>query len=308
MFRLIPHLIVAALAVFGGAAGAQVEAGRALFVEGAGARALLADGAVDVPASRFPCAGCHGADGRGGVEGATEFPALITGAAPRFDRTALAAALLEGTGADGRTLSSAMPRYRTDPATLDALHAYIAALADAGRIGVAAGALHITPPSDPARRAAFAAGLDEANREGGAWGRRFALVDPPAGAVVAADEVVAGLAEAAAERRAALIATELRRRDIRAVALGTPDDALTVMLEDLSVDVLPDAGAQIEIGAPGVVLVEADGTRTTLVAPPKDDALATLSARHITRAAIACGRGVTRRCLLGALAVLHLEP
>lgn len=183
MRQLIVPLLLAALP-------AQADTGADLFQRGLGATALVADGAVEVPAAQFACAGCHGEDARGGREGATDFPALIAGAEPRFDRGTLKSALRDGIGADGTPLAAAMPRYRVDDATLDALHTYLSVLARADRAGVTPDALRIAAPADPELRETFSAALADANLQGGAWGRSFELVDAPQSAIVTADEAV----------------------------------------------------------------------------------------------------------------------
>lgn len=115
------------------AGGAAAEPGRALFQ---GHRPFAAG--REATANRLPvafaaCAACHGADAAGRREGGIVAPPVTWAALTRPaglataypDADAVRAAILSGTGRDGRALDPAMPRYRLDAAELEELLAYL---------------------------------------------------------------------------------------------------------------------------------------------------------------------------------------
>ena len=121
------------LAVAAGAAWAdEAETGRRIYLQGAG-RALIANGRVEAPGSRFACVNCHKADGLGVLEGGLKprdvtWPALTRQRADGgrgYDERSLARAIAEGLDAEGAPLGPGMPRFRLDPAELAAVIAYL---------------------------------------------------------------------------------------------------------------------------------------------------------------------------------------
>ncbi len=186
----------------GGLTSSQ-ERGRRLYLEGKGSSApVLArlDGsAADVPAEALACAGCHGRDGRGSVEGGVVAPDIrwealaaiaedgtATGRRrPAYDSGSLGAAVTTGADPAGNRLHPAMPRYRIASADLLNLLDYLRVLGTEPAAGVteseiAIGAL--VPLSGPAAgeggavRDALEAFLRAANAHGGVHGRRLRLL------------------------------------------------------------------------------------------------------------------------------------
>lgn len=100
-------------------------------VDGRPIGARLGPQGPELRGAAVACARCHGAEAEGGGEGAARAPALLRRGArrPALDAEALARALEEGIGLDGRALHPAMPRYALAPE----LHA--ALLAELDRIG-----------------------------------------------------------------------------------------------------------------------------------------------------------------------------
>lgn len=199
--------LAAAIALLAAAAGAPeadalAEAGRLLYEEGtraSGGAVLARVGTDPAPADGrlFPCAGCHGKDGRGRPEGAVLPPPLrwreLTkpyghehGARrhPAFDERSLARAVVEGVDPAGNTLDLAMPRYSLSRSDLTALVAWLRRLEARQDPGLAPRALRlgaVLPITGPAAGAGLAmrtvleASLEEVNAAGGVNGRRLAL-------------------------------------------------------------------------------------------------------------------------------------
>ncbi|MCX7645767.1 MAG: hypothetical protein N2Z62_10795 [Rhodobacteraceae bacterium] len=310
-------LLAAGLAALAARAG---DAGEALFLRGEGAEVVLAGGRLRRPASDFACAGCHGADGRGRREGGTVFPpilwsALTDPARPGgpYDEAALARALESGTAPDGRSLGAAMPRFAlAEPGLISALARYLAQLDLRQRRGVTADGIALAPPADPAAARAFAAALAAENLAGGAWGRRFRL-GRAAASLATAEEAAAALAPAI-DRALAGLAAEALRASGQARAAVAPDAArLGPALAAQGVTLAEDAGARLAPTAGGMRL-SLPGGRVLEIAPadtpdggtppdamPGPLAAAALLGHEIARAALACGRGITRACLLETL-------
>lgn len=165
-------------------AASSDEAARWLF-EGsgdAGVTAQLAGGQLQLPASRFPCRNCHGADGMGAREGNLDFPpiagaALVSGkdGRPVYDASALARLLSEGVTPLGRTIAAEMPRYPVSEALAGALLHYLQTLHDSQRGGIAADQVHIgvdvSGNAGPTFSAAFSRTLLDLAGERGFHGR-----------------------------------------------------------------------------------------------------------------------------------------
>lgn len=207
------------------ALSAHEARGRRIFLEGgtpdgAGV-ALIGAQSLEVPASRMPCASCHGPDGTGRPEGGV-LPPDITWphlskpyghAHPSgrthgaFDAASLARAIADGIDPAGNRLDAAMPRYRLTQAELADLLAFLQRL---GTIDLAPGLDDTTirvatllpangPMADAGRtiRAVMAAYFDEINAQGGIFGRRIELVavDRPQDARSAAQAIRRSLAD-----------------------------------------------------------------------------------------------------------------
>lgn len=252
------RLILGVALALASAPGLAETEGAALFLRGEGADVRLGTGDTVLPAVRFACARCHGADGQGGREGATDFPpvdwaALTDPARPApYDAAALGRALAEGIAPDGRSLSVAMPRYRLPPGALSALAAHLDALSVAARQGILSDTILVTRSGEAAFDAGALAALEAANRAGGAWGRRFLLVET-GGAVDLAD-IGRGREAAAAEAILAPLLSEIRGAGHRAlVVVGPRPQGLAAALA---------AAGVAETGETGVFL---------LLGPPPDD-------------------------------------
>lgn len=181
---------------------AALRGGRAIFHDGInrqGGDVLASAGNnVDLQGAKVACARCHGSDGNGNREGGLTAPALLwtalgqarpasPGLLPRsaYTEATLLRALRQGLDADGRPLSSAMPRFTLAPRDEADLLTYLRALASAADRdpGIAdheillGGVLPLSGPQADAGRAAEAAiraCIEQGNRSGGVFGRRIA--------------------------------------------------------------------------------------------------------------------------------------
>lgn len=199
-------------AVLAATPGAAAPAGgRALF-QGFAPFAAGA-GATDrhLPGGFAACANCHGSDGAGGREGGLVAPPIGhaalagrgEGGGAYASDAAILAAIEDGVGRDGKTLSPLMPRYRLAgdeaAALLDYLHR-VGTPADLPP-GVSAGAIRLGTVLPLSGRlagrgrealAGIEAVLAGVNAAGGLHGRRLDLVavDPVHGQTGAADILV----------------------------------------------------------------------------------------------------------------------
>ncbi|MGE0698421.1 MAG: c-type cytochrome [Hyphomicrobiaceae bacterium] len=121
------------------------EVGRAIYYGRTTSRspAFLGNGKIPVPLSRVACARCHGADGAGRAEGASEAPAIsgnalhvLTQRRPVYDLQAFEEALKLGKDSAGRELDAAMPRFKLDKTEMHALFTYLGHLYDEQRGGI----------------------------------------------------------------------------------------------------------------------------------------------------------------------------
>ncbi|VDS09469.1 hypothetical protein PARHAE_02672 [Paracoccus haematequi] len=161
--------------------------GAALFNGGDGLQPRLggADGPV-LPQGQFSCAGCHGADGRGGTEGGAQTAPAIgwtslataTPQRPAYDEPAFARLLTQGITPSGRTISARMPRFQGSDQAIAALSAHLRDLDAWERQGLGADTLTVALPADPAAREAALAAIAAFNRDGGSFGRRVMIGDP----------------------------------------------------------------------------------------------------------------------------------
>ena len=307
-----------------GAGGAAAEdAGTALFLRGEGAEVLLAGGRVRRPAAEFACADCHGADGRGRREGGTVFPPILWSALTdptrpggSYTEAAFVRALENGIAPDGRTLGPAMPRFALDdPALFTALVRHLSQLDALQRHGVFSDAILLQPPSAPLAAKGFAVAIAAENAAGGVWGRRFqaAAADQ---ALVTATEAAEALASPRADALAQAAAVALRAAGLSAVAAEGDDGRWVPALEATGVAVSTHAAARLVPVPGGARLTLPDG-RVFLFAPVSpasmmhvgeetkplggDAAEGLLLGQELARAALACGRGITKACLLETL-------
>jgi ABC-type branched-subunit amino acid transport system substrate-binding protein len=145
--------------------------------------AFLGGGATEVDAAVVPCAGCHGLDGRGRVEGGIAPPPIrwqdLEHRRPAYTERLLVRAIAMGLGPAGARLNDAMPRFALSQTDAGDLVAYLKSIAadhdpgisdDAVRVGV------LLPPDGIAIRAALSAYFAEVNGRGGVYRRRVDLV------------------------------------------------------------------------------------------------------------------------------------
>ena len=141
----------------------QQEHGRQIYQSGispAGNKieAVLSDGETKLPASFFPCAKCHGENGRGGAEGGVTAAEITWHALtkpyqvvradgrsrPPYRRESLLVrAITKGLDAGGKPLNPVMPRYRMSIEDAQSLVAYLKVVGLTAEIGVTAEAVKI---------------------------------------------------------------------------------------------------------------------------------------------------------------------
>jgi len=183
----------------------QEKRGKQIFLKGEGGeraeiKATLNNGELEMPASAFPCANCHGLRGEGTKEGGLQPPPLVWAALTSpaksaltgrergpYTETSLKLAISLGLDPSGAKLHSGMPRYRMTLAQMSDLIAYLKKLgqeadADPGvgedliKVGAA------LPLTGPLQRIGedvklvVAAYFTEINSRGGIYGRKFELV------------------------------------------------------------------------------------------------------------------------------------
>jgi hypothetical protein len=171
------------------AASAQApDAGKAIYLQGQLPSGMPLQGertgGASVQGADAACVNCHRHSGLGSMEGRSYIPPItgqflfhpkaetledldlpyVEGARPNrepYTEETLARAIRAGIGADGKSLSTLMPRYALDDETMAALSAYLKQLTAKSVPGVSDNVLQfatiITPDVDPAKRAAFLA-------------------------------------------------------------------------------------------------------------------------------------------------------
>lgn len=314
--------------------------GADLFLRGAGAQIVIGagEGAVRLPADRFACAGCHGADGAGRAEGGTEFPDIRwSRLASRYDDVALLRVLRDGVAADGGPLGAAMPRYDAPDHVLVSLLDYLHGL-EAAQTAITPDAIRIQASGDPALDQGFAAAAQRFNQDGGAFGRRLILV-PDGSDIVLADleaamapEIARTCLEAslnamrsAGVARYRLIGADGDEVAYRAGSIGLTQDAtardVLVLAPLAPAGVVPQQHYYGCVDAVGPVIQDlvAQGSRVTAAVPDIEGFAWALSTgkdwqamngytlgRLMGQAARAAGRRVTGTGLTDTARKLHL--
>jgi ABC-type branched-subunit amino acid transport system substrate-binding protein len=184
----------------------QEKRGKQIYLKGEGGGgsgeivAALGGAELELPATSFTCANCHGLRGEGTREGGIQPPPLNWEALtrtqtspltrrerPPYTEATLARAIRAGVDSAGAPLHPAMPRYRMTAEQMADLISYLKLLgnardADPGitddtiRIGAA---LPMTGPLSSVGedvRAALTASFAQINAQGGIYNRRFELV------------------------------------------------------------------------------------------------------------------------------------
>jgi hypothetical protein len=180
------------------------------YFTGQGADALIAAGTVRADGTKFACAGCHGADGRGDGEGATTIPPVTwdaltapTGLRPAYDAASFALAVRSGIGSDGRMLSAGMPRYELDDTQLAGLVESLQQLQAIDRKAFGPRDLRVMADVDDPRLRGFSDATQVFNEGGGAYGRSIAIVKE--GDALALGDVAGSALGALAETSEALL-------------------------------------------------------------------------------------------------------
>jgi ABC-type branched-subunit amino acid transport system substrate-binding protein/cytochrome c553 len=168
--------------------------------DGAEIKTLLGSDKLEVPATAFACANCHGLRGEGAREGGLQPPPIKwetlvaphTSALTRRERApyteaTLARAIVNGLDPSGARLHPGMPQYELTPAQASDLIAYLKQLgrendADPGiddkriKIGAALPLTGALAQLGEDVRATLAAYFAELNAQGGVYGRQIDLV------------------------------------------------------------------------------------------------------------------------------------
>lgn len=206
--RLAGRLAVLGLVAAGAAAAAprgltpRQQAGRTIYLtgespSGGGITATVGGDSSPIPGSVLTCGSCHGEDGLGRPEGATE-PSIVTwsemtragghvhpGRRHRpFDARTVARSLTDGVDPEGQRLDGAMPRYSMSREDMDSLLAWLRVLEhqlDPGlepariRLGTVLPEAGHLAEVGRAMRATLEAAVKEVNAAGGLNGRTLTL-------------------------------------------------------------------------------------------------------------------------------------
>ncbi|HEX4945513.1 MAG TPA: ABC transporter substrate-binding protein [Blastocatellia bacterium] len=206
-------------------------------------RAIIAtlggNDAVEVPAATLPCAGCHGADGKGKPEGGV-LPSNVTWSAltksyghthpdgrthAAFDELSSERAIVEGIDPAGNKLSVAMPKYQMSRADMADLLAYLKRLETDHDPGITTDTITIATllpntgamaETGAAMHNVLAAYFAELNQAGGIHHRRFALqiVTPEEAPKLLADESVFALVGAMIAGKEQAMTTLIAREEV----------------------------------------------------------------------------------------------
>lgn len=144
----------------------------------------------ELGAGIFPCASCHGMEGRGVPEGNVE-PSDIrwstlqkisvpqTGRKrPKYDEAKLARAIREGVDSMGNPLSPVMPRFKLGDDDLSDLIAYLKRLGDEPQPGLSPDSITVTTTGPGTlTRKVIEAYFKDVNEQGGVFGRKLRLDD-----------------------------------------------------------------------------------------------------------------------------------
>ncbi len=228
--------------------------GAALFLRGEGAEIAIGGGDVRLPATRFACAGCHGADAKGRTEGGTVFPSVrwsdLT-ASGAYDTKNFSRAVTEGVAPDGRILAQSMPRFRLGPGVLAALVDHLKTLDGNDRAGITATQIHVAESGNAALDSGFAAAIGIFNAQGGAFGRQIVTTGERGALDLAAFERD-HVARIGAACLAAAIAA-IRHDGYESVRLsGRVDDDVLYRLRGAGLLADPEAEAVLHAGVPDV--------------------------------------------------------
>lgn len=184
-----------------GELSAQEQRGKQIYLKGEGGegeiKAMLSAGDLELPASAFSCANCHGSRGEGSKEGGLQPPPLdwatltkarrsaLTGRErPPYTEAMLARAISAGVDSGGGRLHPGMPQYKMSAGQMSDLIAYLKRVGKDQDPGVTETSIRIgtvLPTSGPLAEAGravktmLAAYFDEVNQQGGIYNRKIEL-------------------------------------------------------------------------------------------------------------------------------------
>ena len=213
---------VSSLLVAAGDLSPQEQRGREIYLHGTSNGkeivALLDSGQTRVNASVFPCASCHGADGRGKNEGGITAPditwATLTKpysisrpdgrSRPPYTENRLKRAIALGLDSGSKPLQSAMPHFQLSYQDASDLIAFLKQLGETTDRGVSESSVRIgvilpqpqrLPDLHDAIRKSLAGYFDRINNAGGVYGRHIELsfVDLPVASAEGANNIRAWL-------------------------------------------------------------------------------------------------------------------
>ena len=180
------------------------ERGREIYLgitrdSGPTVKALIGNPPTEAPASLLSCAGCHGQDGRGKREGgvaasditwhALTKPYGVTHQSgrnhPSYNERSLVRAISMGIDSAGNRLHVAMPRFQMSRDDMNSLIAYLKELGNEAEPGISDAEILVAtvlpttgPRAEEGRsvKALLDAYFEEANKQGGIYGRKFRLI------------------------------------------------------------------------------------------------------------------------------------
>jgi len=200
LLLLCPAFYACAIAV--GFPGAEEQRGKEIYYRGTASGkeifALLDGGQTRVNASVIPCAGCHGADGRGKNEGGVAAPDITWAALtkpysvprpdgrsrPPYTESSVKRAIAMGMDSGGQPLLPVMPRFQLSYQDANDLVVFLKQLgqvADPGvfdssiRIGIVLPQPERLPALHDAIRKSLSTYFDDINNAGGIYSRRIEL-------------------------------------------------------------------------------------------------------------------------------------
>jgi ABC-type branched-subunit amino acid transport system substrate-binding protein len=187
-----------------GALSPQEERGKQIYLKGESdggeIRAILASSDIDLPATSFTCANCHGLRGEGSKEGGLQPPplnwetlttkhvsALTRAERVPYNEVTLARAITSGVDSSGNKLHPGMPHYKMTGGQVADLIAYLKKIGKESNAdpGLGEGKVRVgatLPMTGPLAtigediKAALAAYFAEVNSQGGIYGRKLELV------------------------------------------------------------------------------------------------------------------------------------
>lgn len=198
-FKALAFAVIGCTALASGQAWADpLQLGEAVYARGetASNQATIGNEHRPAPASLFPCANCHGADGRGSTEAGFTAPSIRwqdldyryrtqpgadLATTPHYTKAHLQAALSHGRNSAGAPLATLMPRYTLSEAEWNGLILYLTQLEQQAEPGITEQGIKIAIvlPQDPLQSQVSKALLSQdfrfKNHLGGRYQRQYQL-------------------------------------------------------------------------------------------------------------------------------------